>query len=110
MYFYANNDLWHVYEVHPNNHNLLRDDGNGFALGMCDNSLKCIFISNQLTVEKRELVIAHEIYHAFLFSYGITIFDPQLEEDLCNLFSIHGREMIAVLDSLLQQVLEVRYA
>lgn len=106
MQFLANNFIWNVFEVNPNNHNLCRNDGNGYALGMCDNRTKCIFISNQLSEEKRELVIAHEIYHAFLFSYGITIYDSQLEEDLCNLFSEHGREMITILDNLLYQILE----
>lgn len=107
MEFMANNYVWHVYSVHPRNHNLLRNDLSGYALGMCDSNIKCIFINSELSDRKRELVLAHEIYHAFLFSYGVRIENVDLEEDLCNLFAEHGRDMILLLDRLLMEILEV---
>ena len=47
-------------------------------------------------------VLAHELVHAFMFSYDIRI-DINQEEFLADWVSIYGRDLIYLLDSLVEK-------
>ena len=104
MHFWINNHLWCVVDV-PANHPKLRD-GFRYVLGCCYTHDKEIYVNRELPQWKYERVVAHEITHAFIYEYGIVLPKEQ-EEMIANLFAEHGREMIAIVDNILQQILEV---
>lgn len=48
-------------------------------------------------------VLAHELVHAFMFSYNIHI-DIEEEEFIADWVSIYGRDLIYMLDRFMQNV------
>ena len=104
MHFFINNHLWTIYDV-PRYHIKLKDKDK-FVLGVCYTEDREIYLNRELPDWKYEKVAAHEITHAFIKEYNIII-PTELEERIANLFAEHGREMIAIVDNILQQILEV---
>lgn len=66
----------------PDNSPLLKDDKKIFHLGICDTTLKSVFISNQISGAKLVEVIAHELAHCIYFYTGSG--DNLTEEDLAG--------------------------
>ena len=56
-----------------------------FAIGACNDSTKTIYINNELYGEEFEMVLCHELVHAAMFAYDITLgYD---EEELKSRFN-----------------------
>lgn len=92
MLFIINNKLWKIKIVSRTNKKL-RNPNNSFALGVCDNNDRCIYISNELSSKKFKQVLYHEITHALIFSYNIHI--PYRQEELfADLMATYGAEVI----------------
>lgn len=107
MEFVVNGNLWRIFEVSPHNPNLRRAEG-GFALGMCDNNKKCIFINETVSNEKYRHIITHELCHCFCFEYGICI-PEQYEEVLCNFVADYGKDILEIANMIIDliNILEV---
>lgn len=98
MFFTINNKLWQIKLVSHMSSKLQNPDSS-FALGVCDNSNKCIYISNNLTNKKFKQVLTHEITHALMFSYNIHI--PYRQEELfADLLATYGAEIIYLVDKI----------
>lgn len=97
--FTVNGNIWLVRFINISNKNLRRSDGS-FTLGMCDNTIKTIFIANNQDNYKTEHILCHEITHAICFEYDIDL-PIDTEEWLCNFMADHGKEIIYILDDLL---------
>lgn len=100
-----NGILWHIVYVPRNSGKLTRSDGSR-TIGMTDGNTNTIYILNVLDGVLLENVLCHEITHAFCFSYNITM-PIEEEERLCNFMRDYGREIIGVLDGVLQQIYSV---
>lgn len=98
--FIISNSEWNLALAEPHSDMLKRSDGS-YTLGVTDNNLKTIFISNQLNDYMLERVLCHEITHAMCFERSIEI-PIEIEEKLCNFMSDYGREIIEILDEILE--------
>ena len=100
MKFIVNNQEWELVFVKPNSKNLMRSDGT-ITIGMTDNNTKTVYINNRLHSYMADKVLAHELCHVFCFSYEIYMPIEQ-EEYLADWISRYGRELVYLLDSLMQ--------
>lgn len=104
MNFIINNIYWTVDYVNPTNESLYRADGS-LAMGMCDNNKRAIYISNDLEMPLSKKVLAHEITHAAMFSYGIELTYDQ-EELIADLISTYGEEIINITNEIFYKLQE----
>lgn len=81
---------------------LTRSDGT-VTLGMTDGRTKTIYLDDSLTGSMLDRVLAHELVHAFMFSYDIHI-EIEFEEYIADWISIFGRNLIYLLDDLMQKI------
>lgn len=100
MHFVINGVKWKVMYVRGADKRLARSDGS-IALGVTDWNDKTVYISASLSGSLLEKVLCHELTHCVCFSYGIYI-PIETEEWLCNYMAEHGKEIIYLLDELLQ--------
>ena len=100
MKFVVNNQEWKLQFVKSNNNNLIRSDGS-ITIGMTDNNAKTVYINNRLSDYMTDKVLAHELCHVFCFSYDIYMPIEQ-EEYIAEWISRYGRELVYLLDDLMQ--------
>ena len=103
MFFNVHGNIWKIQFVNPSNKELLRSDGSR-TLGVTDNSIKTVFIIDNLSDEMTERVLCHELTHCICFENNISI-PLETEERLCNFMADHGKEIIYLLDDLLRIIL-----
>lgn len=80
--------------VSPNHHALIREDGS-VTIGACDDITKTIYICDTLSLEQIRKVLCHEITHAAMFSYNVSL-NTEQEELLADLIATYGSEIIDV--------------
>ena len=97
-----NGEDWEVLLVSPDSPSLIRNDGSQ-TIGMCDDHLKIIYISDNLSNELTKKVLCHELTHAAMFSYNINLTHEQ-EELLANLISIYGQEIVHMTNLLFKRI------
>lgn len=90
--FLINNIYWKLTFVEPNYPLLINYDG-GYSIGACDNLTRTIYINNTLTGSLLKKVLCHQLTHAAMFSYGVTL-SLQQEELVADLISTYGEEII----------------
>jgi hypothetical protein len=86
--FIINNIYWKLAFVSPNFPLLQRMNGE-FAIGACDNLTRTIYINNTLDRALFKKVLCHEITHAAMFSYNVSLSVEQ-EELVADLISTYG--------------------
>lgn len=92
--FNINGELWRVMYVPERDFSLLKPDGT-FAVGACDDYTKTIYLNNTLYGSYLKKVLCHEITHAAMFSYNVSLSLPQ-EELLAELMATFGEEIIDI--------------
>ena len=92
--FIINGEQWRTLFVPSNDVSLLKPNGD-FAIGACDDYTKTIYLNNQLYGEYLKKVLCHEITHAAMFSYNISLSLAQ-EELLAELMSTFGEEIVDI--------------
>jgi hypothetical protein len=85
-------EWWRVLLVSPH-HPLLKMGNGKYAVGVCDDPLKTIAVSDALDCYQLRNVLCHELTHAAMYSYNIELGYEQ-EEVIANLFAAHGQEII----------------
>lgn len=101
-----NGENWEVFLVSPNHHWLQRSDGT-YALGVCDDFEKAIYINDKLNPFYMKKVLCHELTHAAMFSYNINLSLEQ-EEILANLMATYGQEIIGMTNIFFKRIKEER--
>lgn len=104
----VNNKQWKIIFVNPNNRNLINNQGL-YTLGMTDNKLRCVFLSNKLYGELLYKVLCHELCHVYAFSYNIKMSIDD-EERLAQFISEYGKSIISDTDYLLEVLFNNRIA
>ena len=94
MTFVINGEVWQVRLVPAGHHSLRRPNGSA-SVGCCDDRLKTIFIDRTLHGRFFLEVLAHEITHAAMFSYNVSLSLAQ-EELLAELMATFGEEIIDI--------------
>ena len=105
--FTLNGERWWIILVDAQDDALLMPNG-AYALGACDDSVKTIFISNQLHGEAFEQVLCHELVHASMFAYDV-ILGYDEEELIAEIISIFGEEIIDITDIMFEKIRRGRY-
>lgn len=100
MNFVVNNQEWELKFVKPNSKDLMRSDGS-ITIGMTDNNKKTVFINNRLKGRLKDKVLCHELTHVFAFEYDYNIF-IEVEEIVADFMSLYGRDIIYLLDDIME--------
>lgn len=93
---------WKILIVSPS-HPCLRRSSGSFALGSCDNSYKTIYLNKFIPMDKLLKVLCHEITHAAMFSYGVTLSLDQ-EELIADLIATYGKEIISTAEKIFKKI------
>ena len=96
-----NGIAWKVHIVPPTFPALFT--GIHFTLGCCDNDTKIIYIADGLSENKFKKVLGHEVTHAAMFSYNVSLTYDQ-EELLADIISTYGDEIIAVTNKVFRKI------
>jgi hypothetical protein len=96
--FSINGEQWRLLFV-PSNHVALLKPNGKFAIGACDDYTKTIYLDKSLTGDYLKKVMCHEITHAAMFSYNISL-SLQQEELIADLMSTFGDEIIDITNML----------
>lgn len=99
MDFVINGFRWDVIFVRPNSEKLHRSDGS-LTVGVTDWQDGRVYLSNVLHGAFLEKVLCHELCHCFCFSFDIHIPIEQ-EEFMADFISVHGKDLIFLLDNLM---------
>jgi hypothetical protein len=100
--FNINGEEWGIIAVKPNDPHLKRTDG-GFAVGVCDDNLKTIFVATGLSLVFLKKVLCHEIVHAAMFSYNVELTLEQ-EELIADLIATYGEEIFDVTNQMFKKI------
>lgn len=100
--FTINGELWHVEIVPPNYHLLQRPSG-VFAIGVCDDMSRTIYISNEVQGDYLKKVLSHEITHAAMFAYDVYLTHDQ-EELVASVIDTFGEEIIYITNTLFSKM------
>ena len=100
--FVINGIEWKIVFTSAYSTNLMRSDGS-ITVGMSDYNTKCVYLSNLLKGAFLRKVLAHELVHAFCFSYDISMPIEQ-EEFMADWISTYGAELVYLLDDLMQTI------
>lgn len=100
--FAINGSIWAIAYVEPFSPYLMRSDGT-YAVGMCDSNINTVFINNRLEGSFLQKVLTHEICHAAMMSYSISLAEQQ-EELICDIIATYGREIIEIADEIFYQI------
>lgn len=77
--------------------------GETFTLGCCDNNIHIIYIADGLSEDKFYKVLGHEITHAAMFSYDISLTYDQ-EELLADIISTYGKKIVIVTNRVFRKI------
>lgn len=99
--FRINGIIWKVKFVHPNNP-ILFDNGN-YTIGVCLNTNKTIYLADDLKGKMLKKVLCHEIVHAAMFSYGVSLSLDQ-EEIIADIIATYGEEIINVTNKVFKKL------
>ena len=97
-----NGENWRIFLVSPNHPALRMPDGQT-SLGCCDDILKSIFIDENVNEHYLKKVLCHELVHACMYSYNITLNDYQ-EEVLADLIATYGQEIVHMTNSIFKRL------
>lgn len=104
--FNINGEDWGVLLVSPYHPKLVRSNGSN-TIGSCDDITKTIYISNNLNDFYLRKVLCHEITHAAMFSYDVSLSLEQ-EELLADLVATYGQEIVHITNLMFKRIKENR--
>jgi hypothetical protein len=96
--FKINGIIWRVVDVPPTDPMLRRPNGS-LSVGACDNATKTIYLSAVLSGAFKRKVLCHEVTHAAMFSYKISMTLEQ-EEIVADIIATYGNEIIEITNIL----------
>lgn len=99
--FNINGEEWKIKLV-SKNHPKLRGANSYYTIGSCDDITKTIYINENIINNYQLLkkVLCHEITHAAMFSYNISMTDYE-HELIADLIATYGQEIIDITNTLL---------
>ena len=100
--FTINGINWNLIFVNNSSLDLLRSDGTT-SLAVTDWNHRSIFVSTAPKGAYLRRIIAHELCHAFCFSYDISMPIDQ-EEYLAGWISLYGTDLIYLLDDIMSSI------
>lgn len=99
MEFAVNGTNWTLKWVNPYSEHLRRSDGS-FTLGVTDNNVKTVFISDNQSDFMTDKILCHELVHVFCMEYHYYI-PIEVEEIIADFMSLYGRQIIYLADEIM---------
>ena len=103
MTFKVNGNAWTLQFVRPSSDNLRRSDGS-YTCGVTDNSVKTVFVMENMSDYMTDKVICHELTHVFSFENNCYI-PIETEEIIADFMSLYGRSIIYLADEIMGNLL-----
>ena len=100
--FLINDTYWKLAFVSPDFPLLQRESGE-YSIGACDNLTRTIYINETLRDKLLKKVLCHEITHAAMFSYNVSL-TPEQEELIADLISTYGEEIIYITNKVFNKL------
>ena len=100
--FLINNIYWKLAFVSPD-FPLLRRWSGDFSIGACDNLTRTIYINETLNGDLLKKVLCHEITHAAMFSYGVSLSLEQ-QELVADLISTYGDQIVYITNKIFSKL------
>ena len=98
-----NGEEWDVLLVPPSHQGLQRSDGS-WTIGMCDDKVKSIYISDAISDSQlMKKVLCHELTHAAMFSYDVDLSYEQ-EELVADIVSTYGQEIVHMTNLIFNRI------
>ena len=99
-----NGVIWKLAFVNPYDSILRRPDYT-FSIGVCDRPTQTIYLNEALNGILLKKVLCHELVHAAMFSYGISLSVEQ-EELVAELIATYGEEIIEITNNIFNRLKE----
>lgn len=93
-------DIWKV-KLTDGEKKKMSPDKDHYNLGLTEYKKLVINIRTGLPESVARSTVIHELTHAFQFSYGNQV---EGEEQMCDFFGVHGDEIIALADQIMEGV------
>lgn len=103
MVFVVNDTIWRLQFVNPASRNLARSDGSR-TIGVSDNTIKTVFIADNLNDKMTDKVLCHELVHVFSFENDCDI-PIGIEEIIADFMSLYGRDIIYLADKIMSDLM-----
>ena len=100
--FLINNIYWKLTIVPPD-FPLLRRMSGEYTVGACDNLTRTIYLSETLSGNFLKKVLCHEITHAAMFSYNVSLTIEQ-EEIIADIISTYGDQIVYVTNKVFNKL------
>ena len=100
--FLINNIYWKLAFVSPDFPLLQRESGD-YSIGACDNLTRTIYINETLRDKLLKKVLCHEITHAAMFSYNVSL-TPEQEELIADLISTYGEQIVYITNKIFNKL------
>ena len=100
--FLINNVYWKVALVSPDFPLLQRISGE-YSIGACDNLTRTIYINKTLNDSLFKKVLCHEITHAAMFSYNVSLTLEQ-EEVIADIISTYGEQIVYITNKVFNKL------
>ena len=103
MVFVVNNTMWRLEFVRPSSENLRRSDGS-YTFGVTDNSVKTVFIMQNMSDYMIDKVICHELCHVHALEYDYYM-PIEIEEIVADFMSLYGRKVVYLTDEIMDKIM-----
>lgn len=100
--FLINNVYWKLAFVSPDFPLLKRMSGES-SIGACDNLTRTIYINETLSGDLLKKVLCHEITHAAMFSYNVSLTIEQ-EEIIADIISTYGEQVVYITNKVFNKL------
>lgn len=100
--FLINNVYWKLAFVSPD-FPLLRRMSGEYSIGACDNLTRTIYINETLSDDLLKKVLCHEITHAAMFSYNVSLTIEQ-EEIIADIISTYGEQIVYITNKVFNKL------
>ena len=100
--FLINDTYWKLAFVSPDFPLLQRESGE-YSIGACDNLTRTIYINETLRDKLLKKVLCHEITHAAMFSYNVSL-TPEQEELIADLISTYGEQIVYITNKIFNKL------
>lgn len=100
--FLINNVYWKLAFVPPD-YPLLQKWNGDYTIGACDSLTRTIYINQLLQGDLLKKVLCHQITHAAMFSYNVSLSIEQ-EELVADLISTYGDEIVYITNKIFNKL------
>lgn len=97
------NGIWWKIEFTNPYNEIFKTKYNTYAIGVCDNSTKTIYLASFLEGSMLKKVLCHELVHAAMFSYNVYLSLEQ-EEIIAEIIATYGEEIINITNKVFKKL------